>query len=484
MNYLKLSFFLFFTFLFLNSCSSSDDDTLDFRNENCAFFDNGSRNDFSPDNVNAFLFFGLDVYYLFKEDQEAFFEDSSDLINLSIAPETFFDAITVVEDRFSFLVSDLEVLQNSFVGTSVTDGIDLSLNFIDDNQFELIASVNYVATGSPGDIAGIERGNLFSSINGITLNLDNFSELLNLDTYDLDLLTVNTLDNTFTPLRSVTINKIEFTENPILINTIINIDGLKIGYVVYNGFIRGSENELNEVFGNFRAEGVDELILDLRYNGGGSISTAVDLCGMITGQFDNQVLITEQWNCEIQNFFIEENEELLNTRFRNTLTDGATELNSLNLNQVYIISSENRTASSSELVINGLNAYIDVIHIGSPNGTVGKSQASITLYDSPSLTTTEDINTAHSFAMQPLVFTSANNNGDIVSNNGLTPDVFAIENIFNLGTLGETSDPLLQAAINEITGNNFSARNTVNRSIGNYVGNSKENTISYQRMYK
>jgi len=486
MNYLKLTFLLPLSFLFLNSCSSSsDDDTRSFRNENCEFFDNGSRNNFSPDNVNAFLFFGLDVYYLFKEDQEAFFQDSSELINSDLSPEEFFETITIEEDRFSFLVSDFQALQDSFVGTSVTDGIDLNLFFIDENEFDVVASVNYVATGSPGDLAGIRRGDFFTTINGINLNSNNFRDLLSLDNYQVELLSSNSFENTFTPIGTTNVTKIEFTENPILLSTVINSGGLQIGYIVYNSFIRGSQNELNEIFGSFRDAGIDELILDLRYNGGGSIATAVDLCGMITGQFNDEIIINEQWNCEIQNSIIDSgNEESLNTRFRNTLSEGETNLNSLNLDQVYIISSKNRTASASELVINGLSPYINVVHVGNFRGTVGKSQASITLYDSPNFRFTDEINTAHTYAIQPSVFSSANSNGTIVPNDGLIPDINAIENAFELGVLGSQNEPLLQAALNDISGNSFSARRTATKSVGNYLSSSKENSPSYQKMYK
>jgi len=253
---------------------------------------------------------------------------------------------------------------------------------------------------------------------------------------------------------------------------------------MYNQFIGGSEIELNTIFANFQAEGIDDLILDLRYNGGGRVSTAVDLCGMITGQFNDQVLIGEQWNSDLQDFFEATNPESLVSRFRNTLTDSETPLSSLNLSRLYIISSKDRTASSSELVINGLSAFIDVIHIGSDLGTVGKSQASITLFDSDDFLSKEGINPDHKYAMQPLIYTSVNRNGTVVSNEGIFPNIFINEDAFNLGVLGETSDPLLQTTLNEITGTrNIAAKSLSKSKIGSYVGNSKERSLTYQRMY-
>ena len=86
--------------------------------------------------------------------------------------------------------------------------------------------------------------------------------------------------------------------------------------------------------------------------------------------------------------------------------------------------------------------------------------------------------------MQPLIYTSVNRNGTVVSNEGIFPNIFINEDAFNLGVLGETSDPLLQTTLNEITGTRSIAAKSLSKSkFGNYVGNSKERSLTYQRMY-
>ena len=112
--------------------------------------------------------------------------------------------------------------------------------------------------------------------------------------------------------------------------------------------------------------------MDLRYNSGGNIRTAAALGSMITGQFDNQVFTTLKFNEDLQN-------NNANYNFSNTLSDG-TAINSLNLTKIYILTS-NVSASASEMMINSLKPYIDVVIIGGK--TVGKSQASQIIYDSP-----------------------------------------------------------------------------------------------------
>ena len=212
---------------------------------------------------------------------------------------------------------------------------------------------------------------------------------------------------------------------------------------MYNGFYGNYEAELNNTFGFFQNEGITHLILDLRYNSGGSVNTATRLASMITGQFNNQIFAKQQWNYKIENL-INNPEQLLN-RFTNSLANG-NNINHLNLNKVYILTTK-RSASASELVINGLTPYIDVIQIG--DATAGKNVGSITLYDSPTFRK-ENVNPNHKYAMQPIVLKIANNNNFSDYTNGLSPDVTQLEDIGNLGILGEGSDPLLSATLNYI----------------------------------
>ena len=109
------------------------------------------------------------------------------------------------------------------------------------------------------------------------------------------------------------------------------------------------------------------------------------------------------------------------------------------------------SASASELVINCLDPYINVVQIGTT--TAGKYQASITLYDSENFGR-EGANPNHTYAMQPLVLKSLNAQGVTDYDNGLSPDITLSEDIGNLGMLGDENEPLLKAAIDDITAAN------------------------------
>ena len=73
-----------------------------------------------------------------------------------------------------------------------------------------------------------------------------------------------------------------FQSNPIQISKIINTGTSKIGHLMYNQFAEGFDDDLNNVFSSFKAEQINDLILDLRYNGGGLVRSVVNLAGMIT----------------------------------------------------------------------------------------------------------------------------------------------------------------------------------------------------------
>jgi C-terminal processing protease CtpA/Prc len=239
--------------------------------------------------------------------------------------------------------------------------------------------------------------------------------------------------------------------NPIQINTIISLENQqtksseKIGYLMYNQFIADKSEELNQVFKEYKDQAIDDLVLDLRYNGGGSIRNCVELASMITGQFKNDIFAKERWNKKTETYLIENfGKETILNRFVGFLQSGE-QINSINLSRIFIITSS-QTASASELLINGLSPYIEVIHIGGQ--TTGKNVGSITVYDYVDENQTKNPN--HTYAMQPIVLKIANSDGYADYTDGLIPDYFAEEELQNLGSLGAKDEPLLSLALNII----------------------------------
>ena len=142
--------------------------------------------------------------------------------------------------------------------------------------------------------------------------------------------------------------------------------------------------------------------------------------------------------------------------FADETSDGSP-INTLNLSKVYILATGS-SASASELVINGLAPYVDVVHIG--ENTRGKNEFSITMVDdrensyiwTRARAEQNKINPDNQWAIQPLVGRNENADGFYDYTSGLAPDIALQEDLANLGAWGDQNEPLLARAIQEITG--------------------------------
>ncbi len=423
----------------------------------------------STEEINDFVWKGMNLFYLYKADvpnlaDERFSSEAeyNDYLNNFQWPENLFESLIYnreTVDRFSWIVDDYIALEQFFDGVVTSNGMEYQLFRFSSTDTNRYGVVTHVLPNTSAETQGVKRGDIFYGIDGNQLTASNASQLLNQDSYTINLGSYDTngteelSDDSINPTTgTISLNKIQYTENPILVSDVLNVNGTKIAYLMYNGFT-GTEQfnrELNSTFGNFKSQGATELVLDLRYNPGGSVYTAIMLGSLVTGQFTGDIFSTEQWNAEFQEAFENEDPELLINRFIDK-NDG-TPLNSLNLSKVYILTS-GRSASASELVINSLRPYIEVIQIGT--STAGKYQASTTLYDSPNFRR-EGVNPNHTYAMQPLIFKSANVNGESDYFDGLSPNITLGEQINDMGILGDENEPLLAEAIANITGSSRS----------------------------
>lgn len=435
--------------------------TVSFLTTNC--YEDNDDDQISTTEINDFVWKGMNAVYLYKDnipdlanDRFSSNKEYRDYLNSYSSPEDLFENLIYEEetvDKYSWIVDDYIALEQLFNGISTSNGMEFTLFRQPNSTTNLVGIVRLVLNNSDAANKGLKRGDVFNAINGTPLTVSNYLSLLSSTSYTLNLATYNTNntvetsdDTIVSNNQTITLNKLEYSENPIYTTKIISVKGENVGYLMYNGFTANYDTQLNTVFGNFKANNVKHLVLDLRYNSGGSVNSAVLLSSMITGQFNEEVFSTEQWNSEFQEYFESEDPESLINRFTNN-DDGAA-LNSLNLQKVYILAT-NASASASELVINSLDPYIDVVHIG--DFTIGKYQASTTLYDSDDFTR-EGANPSHTYAMQPLIYKSLNKVGNTDYNNGLTPDIELKESYTNLGVIGNENEPLLATALANIEG--------------------------------
>ncbi len=427
------------------------------------------------DEIHLFIWRAMNNYYLWQQNvpdlSDTRFTNIGQLYaeysNFS-SPRDLFESLRYqpgVIDRFSWIVDDYVALENSFQGINLSNGMEFGLVRYASDATKVFGYVRYVISGSDAAAQNIARGMLFTEVDGVQLTESNYRDLLFDDNtnYTISLAEFND-GNPVTISTSINLSKTQLQENPVAIVKTIDEGSNKIGYLLYNQFSSSFDGELNAAFANFQSENITDLIIDLRYNGGGSVTTASYLGAMVTGQFNGQLYSKEQWNSKVMNAL---DASVFENNFTNQIINKDQNqniilqepINSLNLNRVYFITSGS-SASASELVMNSLSSYIDVSSVGKK--TIGKVQGSVTLYDSDNYTRTgENLASNHTWALQPLVL-EIKNKDNSNEPNGIEPTVVFPEDYNNLGVLGERSEPLLDRTILLITSGGRSGINKSN----------------------
>ncbi|SDE66101.1 Peptidase family S41 [Pricia antarctica] len=374
-------------------------------------------------------------------------------------------------DRFSVVNENYKDLVNALQGISQSNGLEFNL-YLNDDGFGVYGVVTYVMLNSDASTKDIKRGDVFVGVDGQNLNIDNYISLLfgDASSYILNMADIAGKDIVNNG-KAISLDKIvDFSENPILVHKVIEQGDKRIGYLMYNGFLAAYDDELNDVFGDFSAQGIDELILDFRYNPGGRVSSAVQIASSIYKADTTAIFIQPSVNKNLQDTFFGQPD-----KFTNVTIDSETPLNELGLNRVYVLTSRS-TASASELVINGLEPFVDVVQIGTT--TTGKSEFSYTLVDDPQGAFLYDpqriqfINPDNQWALQPLLGKNANADGFSGYENGLVPDFEIREDIENLGVLGDENERMLAFTLSVITGNTAKSSFQAVLSV-DYLTNSK-----------
>lgn len=409
--------------------------------------------------VNGWIYDNMSVYYLWNDKL-------SKSPNYSLNPEDFFESILYKYnktsnpdgDRFSWIQEDYTELLGNLSGVASHEiGFEYILVGTDATLKQYYALVLYAMHGTDAELKGINRGRFITKINGQNITADNYKNLFGgTGTKKLSMadFVYNETEKRYILQSSgdVTINMHNyFAENPIYLDTIYSVANNKIGYLVYNFFARDNgdksnnyDKELISKLSNFKSKGVNEMVLDLRYNSGGAVSSAIALASaLVKNRSTKNVLTTSQYNSILHNALIKEEGANYNKDYFIDKIIGTTvAIPEMNLPRLYVLTS-GWTASASEFIINGLKPYMDVILIGET--TYGKNVGSITIY--------EDDDPKNKWGMQPIVVKFANSLGFSDFTAGFTPDyeIDEFENLY-LYSFGDTNDPLLGKALSLITG--------------------------------
>ena len=205
--------------------------------------------------------------------------------------------------------------------------------------------ISVIFDDSPAFQDNVKRGWQITKINNTTLSSSsNINEMISGNTNTFTFLTPNNI------FLTKTYSKREVKMNTVVHKSVHSVNGKKIGYLVFHSFLEQSEQELNEAFSFFKSENITNLIIDLRYNGGGMMSIANQLANLIAGKIGNGDIFTTLTHNN------KKSDKNSNYRF-------AESENSLSVNSVVAITTSS-SASASEALINGLDPIIPVTLVG------------------------------------------------------------------------------------------------------------------------
>ena len=264
-------------------------------------------------------------------------------------------------DRWSFAMKKTDWdnlsggLGTTFGATSATTG-DFGMGVFFNAEGDL--RVKSVERASPSGLAGIRRGWRITKFNGST-NVTTSNSTAIVDAV------YNSTQTSFTFIKpdgnsvDITLTAAHYQEHPVYLDTVYTVNSKKTGYFVFNSFLGDTTeiySEFNRVFSKFASQNVSDVIIDLRYNGGGYVSVQEKLADYLaSSSANNNLMMKQQYNDK-------------NSAYNSTTY--FKKLGSLNLSRIFFIVTSG-TASASELLVNNLKPYMDVKLIG-PTNTHGK----------------------------------------------------------------------------------------------------------------
>lgn len=409
--------------------------------------------------VNEWIYDEMSIYYLWNDKlpQRPDYSLISGKFFKSIL-YTFHTATNPHGDRFSWIQENYVDLLDNLSGISSSEiGFDYIFVRTNDTGTQYYALVLYPKSETDAEAKGINRGRFITQVNGENITPDNYSSLFGGSgtkrlrmadwVYDSGEQSFYLQDS-----GDVTIQMhSRYAENPVYFDKVYTIGDKKVGYLVYNFFARDNGDNSNDYdkllvnkLSNFQSQGVNEMILDLRYNSGGAVSSAIALASaLVKNRSTNNVLVTSEYNSIVHNELRKEyGADYNKDYFIDKIMGTSVSIPSLSLPQLYVLTS-GWTASASEFVINGLKPYMDVILVGET--TYGKNVGSISIY--------EKDDPKNKWGMQPIVVRYSNSIGESDFTAGFNPnyEVDEFEDLF-LFDFGDTNDPLLGTALAHITG--------------------------------
>ena len=318
--------------------------------------------------TNLFAFNIMYTYYLWADEEADAIRNWTygDNPIEKVASLRYKDANGNLVDRWTELMEDCSSFVTSITGNGKTFGMDFVLLRYGENG--VVMEITYTYANSPARKAGLKRGDVVTSIDGQDLTMDNYAEILTEKVYDFpETIKLGMLEG-----DNVQMSAVEMYADPVHMVKTLDAGGKKMGYVHFTNFTWDASAALVDAFKQLKADGIEELILDLRYNTGGYSQTAQVLGSLIappsvvqSGEIFNKEVYNSQLSASM-------NEDI---SFAGTyILEGISKpLNTLEANpgvkHLWVITT-GHSASASESLICGLYPYMDITLVGST--TYGK----------------------------------------------------------------------------------------------------------------
>ncbi len=317
-------------------------------------------------------------------------------------------------DRWSFIAPLDEYL--ALFQDAETKGFGVSMAQTLDKKL----MVRFAYKQAPMGSVGVHRGWEILKIDGVPVkNIPNLNVA-----FDTDNEVVFTFVTTANDTVEHAVTRTNYKINTVLHRSVIDHNGTKVGYLVYESFIGEKTDELDEAFELFQSEGVEELVIDLRYNGGGRLDIAMTLGELIGGdEVVGQVMGKMIYNSK---------------KSGDNIAFGTNEENPLrlNLDRLFFITTK-ETASASEMMINSMFPYKEIVTLGQT--THGKP-VGMTILQAKK----------YNLALAPVTFKilNANDEGDYFD--GIPVDYEVVDDIFK--AWGNPQEACLSQALSVIDG--------------------------------
>ncbi|WP_372642136.1 S41 family peptidase [Ancylomarina sp.] len=359
----------------------------------------------------------MEEWYLWNDELPALNVNNYNDLN------TYFNDLLVDQDKWSF-IANLDALL-AFLNNGTYTGYGFDLQFEEGNN---TPRVSLVYDQSQLYDEGITRSWKLLEINNQSTNSMTENEIRGL----LSNSTIALLfENNSGEQKSLNLSKKEMNQNTVIKRSVIQTLNKKVAYLVFDSFLGSSEAELNEAFDYFNAEGAEELVLDMRYNGGGSTDIANQLAGLISGN---------AYQGKIFSKYIF-NESKTSENFNEAFSSQAS---AYGFNRIFVITTS-ATASASELVINSLKPYMGAENIKLIGSTTHGKPVGMNVFQVPEF----------NLAILPITFHITDENGDGYYFNGIPVDHEVEDDITH--DWGDIDESNLKAALDYINNDAFPA---------------------------